>query len=50
MSPLASAAEAPGLAAAKVGEKDDDARILYVFCNGAHDYRVTMELLGWGTY
>jgi len=37
-------------AAANAGEKDDDARILYVFRNGAHGYRVTMELFGWGTY
>jgi ketosteroid isomerase-like protein len=37
-------------AAAKAGEKDDDARILYVFRQGAHGYRVTMEMFGWGTY
>ena len=37
-------------AAAKAGEKDDDARILYVFRKGAHGYRVTMEMFGWGTY
>jgi ketosteroid isomerase-like protein len=36
--------------AAKAGEKDDDARILYVFRKGAHGYRVTMELFGWGAY
>ena len=37
-------------AAAKAGEKDDDARILYVFRHGAHGYRVTMEMFGWGAY
>jgi hypothetical protein len=37
-------------AAAKAGEEDDDARILYVFCRGPHSYRVTMEMFGWGTY
>ncbi len=37
-------------AAAEAGEKDDDARILYVIRNGANGYRVTMESLGCGTY
>ena len=37
-------------AAATTGEKDDDARILYVFRKGTHGYRVTMEMFGWGTY
>lgn len=36
--------------AAKAGEKDDDARILYVFRKGTHGYRVTMESFGWGTF
>ena len=36
--------------AAKAGEKDDDARMMYVFRKGAKGWRVTMEMFGWGTF
>jgi hypothetical protein len=36
--------------AAKAGEKDDDARMIYVFRNGPKGWRVTMEMFGWGTF
>jgi hypothetical protein len=37
-------------AAAKAGDKDEDARILYVFREGAKGWRVTMEMFGWGIF
>lgn len=36
--------------AAKSGDKDDDARIMYVFRKGPKGYRATMELFTWGTF
>jgi ketosteroid isomerase-like protein len=36
--------------AAKAGEKDDDARMMYVFRKGAKGWRVTMEMFGWGAF
>jgi hypothetical protein len=37
-------------AAAKPGEKDEDARILYVFRKGAKGWRATMESFTWGKF
>ena len=37
-------------AAAKPGEKDEDARILYVFRKGVKGWRATMETFTWGRF